>query len=244
MINLEILRVFKEGKTKVVYETDLPDKLIIKYKDKISAFNGEKIENIKKKGRICNKISAKLFSYLEKEGGILAHFNYMLNDDHMLVDRLEMIPIEVIFRNKVAGSYLEKHKSFNEGDSLKDSIIEFHIKDDLKKDEEITEEYILEEKILTKLDLENIKIKTIKINKLLKYYFETIGLDLIDFKLEYGIKERNIILGDELSPDTMRLWDNKTSKKLDKDIFREGLGDVLEGYQEILDRMVEKDKVG
>lgn len=237
---MKIVDVFREGTTKVVYNTEEKDKFIIKYKDDITAFNGEKTETLIKKGRINNKISAKLFNYLETVGGIRTHFIYLLDDEHVLVEKTDMIPIEVRIRNKAAGRLLDKSDIYEEGDTLPNPIIEYYIKDEVSEGGEASEEILLDKKLVTLDEIENIKRISLKVNNLLKIYFDEISLDLIDLKIEYGRQGRELLLIDEISPDSCRLWDKMTGKKLDRDLFREDSGDVIEGYQEVLERMKNK----
>lgn len=234
------LDIYIEGKTKIIYNTEDPDKAIMRYKDDITAFNGAKKDVFEEKGRINNKISAKIFNYLESKGNIRTHFVYRLDDEHVLVEKTEMIPVEIIVRNRAAGALLKKTEFVEEGDELSTPILEFHIKDDENKDPEVSAEYLVEQRILSENEVENIKRISNKVNNMLKLYFEEIGLDIIDFKLEFGRKGQELLLADEITPDTCRLWDMNTGEKYDKDIFREGNGDVLLGYREVLKRMESK----
>jgi phosphoribosylaminoimidazole-succinocarboxamide synthase len=234
------LDIYREGKTKIVYNTEEEDKAIIKYKDDITAFNGAKKDKLEEKGRINNKIATKIFNYLENKGNIRTHFIYLLDDEHVLVEKTEMIPIEITVRNKAAGGLLKKAEYVQEGDELATPILEFHIKDDEQRDPEVEPEYLVEKGILDENEVENIKRVSLKVNNLLKLYFEEINLDIIDFKLEFGRKGNEILLADEITPDTCRLWDMSTGEKYDKDIFREELGDVMAGYEEVLRRMESK----
>lgn len=237
---MKILDIYIEGKTKIVYNTEEADKAIIKYKDDITAFKGEKKDILEEKGRINNKIATKIFNYLESKGNIRTHFIYLLDDEHMLVEKTEMVPVEIIVRNKAAGALLKKAEYAEEGDELSNPILEFHIKDDEQKDPEVSAERLVQEGILNENEVENISRVSLKVNNLLKLYFEEIGLEIIDFKLEFGRKGNEMLLADEITPDTCRLWDLNTGEKYDKDIFREGTGDVVAGYEEVLKRMEDK----
>ena len=223
-----------EGKAKILYETDSPDCLIQYFKDDATAFNAAKKGTIKEKGIVNNKISTKIFQYLEKEG-IPTHFEKMLNDREMLVKKVKIVPIEVIVRNVVAGS-LSRLLSIPEGTKLASPVLEFCYKEDKLNDPMINEYHILALGYATKEEVEAIKEYAFKINELMQKFFSAIDLDLIDFKLEFGKWKGKIILADEISPDTCRLWEKGTGRKMDKDRFRRDMGGIEEAYQEVLSR--------
>ena len=226
-----------EGKAKILYETDSADQLIQYFKDDATAFNAAKRGTIHDKGIVNNKISAKIFEYLESNG-IPTHFEQVLNDREMLVKRVAIVPLEVIIRNIAAGS-LTKRLNVPEGTVLACPILEFSYKDDALGDPLVNEYHALALGYATKDEIETIKNYTFKINELMKKFFGAINLDLIDFKLEFGKYKGKIILADEISPDTCRLWEKGTGKKMDKDRFRRDLGGIEEAYQEVLSRVTQ-----
>jgi len=226
-----------EGKAKILYETDSPDYLIQYFKDDATAFNAAKKGTIQDKGIMNNKISAKIFEYLEKNG-IPTHYEKVLNDREMLVKRVEILPLEVIIRNVAAGS-LTKILNVKEGTILACPILEFCLKNDALGDPQINEYHIRALKLAEDKDIETVKRFTFKINELMKDFFGAINLDLIDFKLEFGKFKGPIILADEISPDTCRLWEKGTGRKMDKDRFRRDLGGIEEAYQEVLARVTQ-----
>lgn len=229
-----------EGKAKKVYEVNGEKNLYIQeFKDDATAFNALKKGTIDNKGIINNEISSRLFLLLGK-AGIKNHFVAKLNDRDMLVKKLKIIPIEVIVRNIAAGSLLKK-TNLSEGQVLAKPIVELYYKDDAKGDPLINEEHALAMKLAKEKELKTLKNLASKINNLLKPFFKKINLKLVDFKLEFGKdKKGKILLGDEISPDTCRLWDAKTNEKLDKDRFRFDLGKVNESYVEVLKRVRSK----
>lgn len=224
-----------EGKAKILYETDSPDYLIQYFKDDATAFNAAKRGTIKQKGVVNNKISAKMFEFLEAQG-IPTHYEKVLNDREMLVKRVEIFPLEVILRNAAAGS-LSKLLNIKEGTVLACPILEFCYKNDALGDPQINEYHIRALKLAEDKEIETLKQYTFKINTLMKNFFGAIHLDLIDFKLEFGKFKGTIILADEISPDTCRLWEKGTGRKMDKDRFRRDLGGIEEAYQEVLARV-------
>jgi phosphoribosylaminoimidazole-succinocarboxamide synthase len=224
-----------DGKAKILYETDSPDYLIQYFKDDATAFNAQKRGTIDQKGVFNNKISTRIFEYLEKQG-ISTHFEKSLNDREMLVKRVDIVPIEVIIRNIVAGS-LCRLLGLEEGLKLKIPILDFCYKKDELGDPLISEYHIRALEWATDQEIDDIKKMTFKINELMQEFFKVIHLDLIDFKLEFGRFKGKIILADEISPDTCRLWETGTGKKMDKDRFRRDLGNVEEAYQEVLNRV-------
>jgi len=224
-----------EGKAKIIYSTPDPDLVIQHFKDDATAFNAAKRGTVANKGVMNNKISTKIFEFLEKEG-IPTHFEKHLNDRDMLVKRVEIVPVEVIIRNKAAGS-LCRILGLNEGTPLASSVLEFCYKKDDLNDPLINEYHIKALGLASEAELTQIKRYTLRINELMSKFFASLNLELIDFKLEFGRYQGKIILADEISPDTCRLWEVGTGKKLDKDRFRHDLGNIEEAYQEVLSRI-------
>ena len=225
-----------EGKAKQIYSTEDDDKVIIHYKDDATAGNGEKKGTIKDKGVINNKITAKLFEMLEKKG-IKTHFIEKLNDRDQLCQKVEIFPLEVIVRNIITGS-MAKRVGIEDGTKPENTIFEICYKNDAYGDPLINDHHSVAMKLATYDELEQIYAITARINNLLKDIFDKEGIILVDFKIEFG-KNKNgeILLADEITPDTCRLWDKATNKKLDKDRFRQDLGDIEEAYIEILKRL-------
>lgn len=225
-----------EGKAKQVYSTDDENLVIIHYKDDATAGNGVKKGTIKDKGIINNKITAKLFSVLEKNG-IRTHFREMLNEREQLCERLEIIPLEVIVRNIITGS-MAKRVGIADGTVPKTTIFEICYKNDEYGDPLINDYHVVAMGLTTFEELGQIYETTRQINDLLKKVFDEEGITLVDFKIEFGKNSKGeILLADEITPDTCRLWDKKTGKKLDKDRFRQDLGGIEEAYIEILNRL-------
>ncbi len=232
---MEKLEMLYEGKAKRVYKTDEADRYLVEYKDDATAFNGVKKGTISGKGVINNKMSAVLFDMLEKEG-IPTHFEGLLSDREMLVKAVKIVPLEVILRNIAAGS-LAKRLGLEEGTPMKRPVLEFCYKNDELGDPIINEDHILAVELATEDQLDVIKEYGYKINEILTDFFKERKIRLVDFKIELGLYKGQIILADEISPDTCRLWDWETNKKLDKDRFRRDLGDVEDAYDEILSRI-------
>lgn len=228
-------KLLYEGKAKKVFATEDPNLLIQYFKDDATAFDGVKRGTISDKGVVNNKVSGMLFSMLEKKG-IPTHFVKFLSDREMLIKKLDIIPVEVIVRNIAAGS-LVKNLGVETGRRFKLPILEFCYKSDALHDPPINRYHILALELTTKQRLDKIEEYALKINKILKSFFSKIGIDLVDFKLEFGIHKGKVLLGDEISPDTCRFWDAKTGYVLDKDRFRKDLGNIKEAYQEILKRL-------
>lgn len=224
-----------EGKAKKVYETDDPDLLIQEFKDDATAFDATKRGTIQGKGVINNRISKIMFELLESKG-IETHFVKQLNERQMLMKRVEIILLEVTIRNIVAGG-MSKLLEIEEGLVLDEPVLEYHYKKDSLHDPLINDYHAKALKLVTDEELDFIKKKSFEINNILKAFFDHKGLDLVDFKLEFGRHKGKILLADEISPDTCRFWDKKTRKKLDKDRFRRDLGDVEEAYHEVLKRL-------
>jgi len=226
-----------EGKAKKIWTTKDPNLLISEFKDSLTAFNGEKKSSEEGKGALNNAISAALFEYLE-EKGIPTHFVRMLDDNHMLHKRAEVILIEVIVRNIATGS-LSRNLGIQDGKVLPFTLVEFDYKNDALGDPKLNDQHALILELVNSQDeLDYIRYMARKINKFLTDFYSELGLKLVDFKLEFGRDENdNIILIDELSPDNFRLWDAKTNEKMDKDRFRQGLGGLKEAYEEVLRRI-------
>ena len=224
-----------EGKAKIIYNTEDPDLVIQHFKDDATAFDGKKKGSIKEKGALNNKISTKIFEFLE-DSGVQTHFVEMLSDREMLVKRLAILPIEVVVRNIVAGS-LAKRMGAEEGRELKDSVLELYYKDDSLGDPMINKFHVMAFELADSNQVLTMEREGIRINNILYTYFEERGMKLVDFKLEFGLHKGELILGDEISPDTCRLWDSETDEKLDKDRFRRDMGKVEEAYNEVLKRV-------
>jgi phosphoribosylaminoimidazole-succinocarboxamide synthase len=224
-----------EGKAKRVYRTSDPDKYIQEFKDSATAFDGAKKGTISGKGSVNCRVSARLFSLLEKQG-IRTHFLGLLSENEMVILPVKIILVEVIIRNVAAGS-LVRSLGFQEGKKLTPPIIEFHLKDDGLHDPLVNDDHIVALGFATHDELASLRKQGGIINRVLGEFFGGVGIDLIDFKLEFGRRpDKSIMLADEISPDSCRFWDKNTGKKLDKDRFRFDLGDVEEAYQEILER--------
>ena len=224
-----------EGKAKILYATDSPDQVIQYFKDDATAFNAAKKGTIEQKGVMNNKISSRIFEYLQSQG-IPTHFIKSLNDREMLVKKVTIVPLEVIIRNRAAGS-LCRLLGLNEGLTLTCPILEFCYKEDKLGDPMINEYHVRALNFATDQEVEKIKQYAFKINDALKKFFLSLNIELIDFKLEFGRYKGDIILADEISPDTCRLWELGTGKKLDKDRFRRDLGNIEDAYQEVLRRV-------
>lgn len=225
-----------EGKAKKVYRTENKDYVIVDYKDDATAFNGVKRGTIVGKGVVNNRVSNHFFKLLEKEG-IPTHYVEELSDRETVVKSVEIVPVEVIVRNKAAGSFT-KRIGVPEGTELKCTILEYSYKNDDLGDPFINDYYAKALGLATDEELKVIDEYALKVNDILSAYLKDLGVELIDYKLEFGRFKGEIILADEISPDTCRFWDIKTGKKLDKDRFRQDLGNVEEAYQEIISRLM------
>jgi len=224
-----------EGKAKRVYLTDNPDLYIQEFKDSATAFDGTKKDTIVGKGSVNCRVSSKMFRYLE-EKGIPNHFVDIIDNNNMVIKPVKILKIEVVVRNIAAGS-LVRRLGFTEGTVLDPPIIEFYFKEDALHDPLVTDDHIRAMGLATSDELKILREQATKINYALRDYFDSIGIRLVDFKLEFGKRpDGSIILADEISPDTCRLWDKETGRKLDKDRFRFDLGDVEGAYKEILER--------
>ena len=229
-------KLIYEGKAKKVYETASRDLLVQEFKDDATAFDATKRGTILGKGVVNNRISAKLFGLLE-EKGVPTHFVKLLNDRDMLVKRVKIVPVEVTIRNIVAGG-MAKLLGLDEGMVLKRPVLEYHYKNDALHDPLFNEYHITALGMATDAEMKKIAAYSFRVNDALKKFFLKKGLILVDFKLEFGRYRKKIILADEISPDTCRLWDSSTKEKLDKDRFRRDLGVVEDAYQEVLRRVM------
>ena len=228
---MKTLQKIYEGKAKILYTTEKPDLLIQHFKDDATAFNAQKKGTIQGKGVINNAVSSVIFKFLESEG-IKTHFVEKLSDREMLVKKVEIVPVEVVVRNFVAGS-LAKRTGRPEGEKLKETLVETYYKDDALGDPMVTKDHIRIFGWAADSEMTAIETLARKINTLLVPYFEKRGIQLVDYKLEFGRHGDGILLADEITPDGCRLWDIKTKEKMDKDRFRFDLGKVEENYQEI-----------
>lgn len=235
IINMEKREQLYEGKAKKVYATDDPEIVIVSYKDDATAFNGVKKGTIQGKGVINNRMTNLVFRKFEA-AGIPTHFIEELNDRETAVKKVQIVPLEVIVRNVAAGSF-SKRMGVEEGKALLCPILEFSYKNDDLGDPFINDDYALALGLATKEEIDQIRTYTMKINEIMKEYFLNAGMKLIDFKIEFGRYHGQIILADEVSPDTCRLWDVNTNEKLDKDRFRRDLGNVEEAYNEVFHRL-------
>ena len=235
---MEKLQQLYEGKAKKVFATEDPEKLIVSYKDDATAFNGLKKGTIHGKGVINNQMSNRLMAYLEKQG-VPTHFVEEINERETIVKKVSIVPLEVIVRNISAGSFA-KHYGVEEGIVFDQPTIEFSYKNDALGDPLLNTYHALALKLATAEEIETIKNYAFAVNEVLKAFWAECGVTLVDFKLEFGkVADGSIVLADEISPDTCRLWDAKTHEKLDKDRFRRDMGGVEEAYAEIMKRMEE-----
>lgn len=233
-------KLLYEGKGKKIYEViDEPHKVILFFKDDLTALQGRKKGSFPKKGEICKNISSLIFKYLAKKQ-IPSHWIEDINSVEMLCFKTEIIPLEVVVRNRLAGS-TAKRLGFKEGESIKEPLLEFYYKKDELEDPFISEEQI---KILPlikdKSFLEPLKQQAFLINDQLKIFFQSAGLELIDFKMEFGWFEKKLLLADDISPDSSRVWDLSTGERLDKDRFRRDWGNVEESYKMIQTKLFKK----
>jgi phosphoribosylaminoimidazole-succinocarboxamide synthase len=224
-----------EGKAKKVYATEDPKQYIVSYKDDATAFNGEKKGQIAEKGVVNNTMSNIIFALLEQTG-VPTHFLLQLNDRETLVKAVTILPLEVIIRNVAAGSFSKRY-GVEEGTPLAAPTLEFSYKKDELGDPLINDDHILALKLATREQLDTVRTYAHKVNAVMKAFFLERGLKLIDFKIEFGVADGTILLADEISPDTCRLWDVDTNEKMDKDRFRRDLGKLEETYQNVLDRV-------
>ena len=234
---MQKLEKIYEGKAKILYNTEDPALLIQYFKDDATAFNAKKKGTIVDKGIMNNRIATKIFEYLQTKG-VETHFVKTLNDREMLVRRVQIVPLEVIVRNRAAGS-LCRLLGLAEGATLACPTLEFCYKDDALGDPQVNEYHIRALKWASDGEVKHITAMAFKINEVLKRFFLNLNIELIDFKLEFGRIQNKIILADEISPDTCRLWEVGTGNKLDKDRFRRDLGNVEQAYQEVLRRVTQ-----
>ncbi len=232
---MEKKELLYEGKAKKVFTTEDPDTLIVSYKDDATAFDGQKKGTIVGKGAINNRMTNHIFKLLEAEG-VPTHLIEELNDRETAVKKVEIVPLEVIIRNFSAGSFAKK-MGMEEGIQLKQPILEFSYKNDDLHDPFINRYYALALELATEEEIDAISKYAFKVNEVMRKYFASLGIELIDFKIEFGRFHGQIILADEVSPDTCRLWDKETHEKLDKDRFRRDLGNVEDAYEEVFRRL-------
>ena len=228
-----------EGKAKKVFATDDPNLVIVSYKDDATAFNGEKKGTIAGKGAINNVMSNHMFQLLEQQG-VPTHFVEQLSDRETVVKKVSIVPLEVIVRNIAAGAFAKRY-GVKEGIVFDEPTFELSYKNDDLGDPLMNDYHAIALKLATREEIELIKSMTFKVNEVMKQYFDTLNVTLVDFKLEFGkTADGQIVLADEISPDTCRLWDKTTGEKLDKDRFRRDMGGVEEAYQEIMKRVMSK----
>ena len=223
------------GKAKSVYLTDDPDKLILHFRNDTSAFDGEKVEQLDRKGMVNNQFNAFIMKVLE-DHGIKTHFEKLISKDESVVKKLEMIPVECVVRNIATGSMV-KRLGVEDGLKLDPPVFEFFLKDDARHDPMINEYHIRAFGWATDEEVKQMQELTFKINEVLQAVFAKAGMLLVDFKLEFGRFRGGLLLGDEFTPDGCRIWDAKTHEKLDKDRFRRDLGNVVEAYEEVAMRL-------
>ncbi|WP_456395393.1 phosphoribosylaminoimidazolesuccinocarboxamide synthase [Desulfurobacterium sp.] len=231
-------KLLYEGKAKILYETDSDNLLIQYFKDDTTAFDGVKKEELKEKGVINCAISTKIFEFLEKNG-VKTHFVETISPREMLVKKCEIIPVEVVVRNIAAGSFSRRY-GVKEGTPLKEPLVEFFYKSDELHDPMVCPNHVYLFGWATREELAHMAKEALKINELLKNFFDAIDITLVDFKLEFGRHNGEVILADEITPDSCRLWDKSTHEVLDKDRFRKDMGKVVESYKEIYRRIMEK----
>ena len=223
------------GKAKSVYATDDADRLVILFRNDTSAFDGKKVEQLDRKGMVNNKFNHFIMTKLE-EAGVPTQMDRLLSDNEALVKKLEMIPVECVVRNVTAGSICRR-LGVQEGMELNPPTFEFFLKNDPLHDPMVNDYHIRSFGWATDEQVAKMKELTFKVNDVLKAMFDAAGLILVDYKLEFGVFEGQVVLGDEFSPDGCRLWDKETRQKLDKDRFRQGLGGVVEAYEEVAHRL-------
>ena len=238
---MQKLEQIYEGKAKKVYKTDNPERYIVDYKDDATAFNGLKKGTIAGKGIINNQMSNRLMQMIEQKG-VPTHFVKELSERETLVKKVSIVPLEVIVRNIAAGSFSKRY-GVDEGMVFEEPVIEFSYKNDALGDPLLNTDHALALKVATRAEIDTIKSYALKVNSILKAFWAECGMTLVDFKLEFGkTTDGSIILADEISPDTCRLWDSATGEKLDKDRFRRDLGGVEEAYAEIMKRLVDHEE--
>ncbi len=226
-----------EGKAKIIYKTVNPDIYVQYFKDDATAFDGVKKGQITGKGVANNLISSRLFALLEKSG-VPTHFVEKLSDNEMAVKSVQIVPVELVIRNVSTGSLCRRY-GVKEGIAFGQSIVELYYKNDELHDPLMNEDHIIAFKLATREELAQMREMGLKINEILRAFFDTIGITLVDFKLEFGRHKGQIILADEISPDTCRFWEKGSNRKLDKDRFRFDLGDVEDTYLEMMKKVTE-----
>lgn len=225
-----------EGKAKKLWSTNNPEEIVLEFKNDLTAFNALKKGQFEGKGEINCEISTLIFNHLLKHN-ISLHYINTFEKNKMLVRKTQIIPLEVVVRNRIAGSLAKKFK-FTEGEYLKSPLVEFYYKNDELQDPFVSDQQIFAFGWCDQKNLDEVKSVTLKINSVLVELFKKAGLSLVDFKIEFGLLDnKKLVLADEISPDSMRIWDMETSEKLDKDRFRHDLGDVKEGYLKILNKL-------
>ena len=224
-----------EGKSKIVYAGEAPGTCIIRYKDTATAGNGAKKEDLPGKGKLNAEISNYIYQYL-MDNGVKTHLLKVIDDTTVLVKQAEIVMVEVIVRNVAAGSFSKKY-GVPEGTALKNTVVEFSLKSDELGDPMINDCQITALGVATQAELDELRAMSLRIDELMTALFAKAGIKLIDFKLEFGRVDGELVLCDEISPDSCRLWDAETNRKMDKDRFRRDLGDVLGGYRDVLERL-------
>lgn len=223
------------GKAKSIYKTDDPQRMIMEFRDDTSAFDGEKMEKLDRKGMVNNKFNAFIMTKLQ-DAGVETHFESLVSDNECLVKNLKMLPVECVVRNRAAGS-LVRRLGVEEGMSLNPPTFELFLKNDALHDPMVNTSLCVTFGWASEEQLTEMRRLTIKVNEVLSSLFDSAGMTLVDYKLEFGVFDGRIILGDEFSPDGCRIWDKETNKKMDKDRFRQGLGSVIETYEEVGKRL-------
>jgi phosphoribosylaminoimidazole-succinocarboxamide synthase len=232
---MEKQKLLAQGKAKSMYETDSESVLLMEFRDDASAFDGKKMSALNNKGKVNNQFNAFILDLLAKQG-IETHFIETTSTHESLVKKLDMFPIECVVRNRATGS-LCRRLGVEDGLVLDPPLFEFFLKDDALGDPLINENHILSFKWASQSDIDEMKRLTFQVNEILRELFDKANLILVDYKLEFGKFEGRVLLGDEFTPDGCRLWDKDTLEKLDKDRFRQDLGDVIESYQEVANRL-------
>ena len=232
---MEKQKLLAQGKAKSMYETNSESVLLMEFRDDASAFDGKKMSALNNKGKVNNQFNAFILDLLAKEG-IETHFIETVSTHESLVKKLDMFPIECVVRNRATGS-LCRRLGVEDGLILDPPLFEFFLKDDALGDPLINENHILSFKWASQSDIDEMKRLTFQVNEILRELFDKANLILVDYKLEFGKFEGRVLLGDEFTPDGCRLWDKDTLEKLDKDRFRQDLGDVIESYQEVANRL-------
>jgi phosphoribosylaminoimidazole-succinocarboxamide synthase len=223
------------GKAKSIYKTDDPQKMVMEFRDDTSAFDGEKMEQLDRKGMVNNKFNAFVMKKLQ-DSGIETHFEALVSDNESLVKNLEMLPVECVVRNRAAGS-LVRRLGVEEGKELSPPTFELFLKNDALHDPMVNTSLCVTFGWASEDQLSEMRRLTFRVNEVLSTLFDAAGMVLVDYKLEFGLFEGRIVLGDEFSPDGCRIWDKETNKKMDKDRFRQGLGSVIETYEEVGKRL-------